>query len=209
MATLEEQQWKKEQRRKYIKDAAKRVFLKKGYNTTVRDIATEAQMSDAGLYLYFKSKEDIYGVLLIDLLKNISENITRISLESELPSEEKLSVIMKIFMGIYKHNPKMMINLLHLQSAETLGRLSSEITRQIKFFSFQFIQAIASIVGEGMEQGIFIKKHPMTIADMIWGVLSGNILWSECRWHSNDNDDFTEKSLEIACNIIMEGLRAE
>jgi len=48
-----------------ILDAAKRLFLTKGYNgSNLRDIAREAKVSMGGIYHHFASKQEIYQSLL-------------------------------------------------------------------------------------------------------------------------------------------------
>jgi TetR/AcrR family transcriptional regulator len=60
MGITERKEREKEQRRNMIIDAAERIFFKKGIeNSTMDDVAVEAELSKGTLYLYFKSKEDI------------------------------------------------------------------------------------------------------------------------------------------------------
>ena len=55
----------KEQRNLQILEAAKRAFEQKGYGaTTLKDIVEEAGMSRGWIYLYYKSKEEIFEALL-------------------------------------------------------------------------------------------------------------------------------------------------
>lgn len=55
----------KEQRRKEILHAAKRVFSEKGYEpATLKDIVEAAGMSRGWIYLYFQTKEEIFEALL-------------------------------------------------------------------------------------------------------------------------------------------------
>ncbi len=61
MGITERKEREKEQRRNDIIDAAEKVLFIKGYdNTTMEDVAEEAELSKATLYLYFKSKEDLH-----------------------------------------------------------------------------------------------------------------------------------------------------
>jgi AcrR family transcriptional regulator len=61
MGILERRQREKEQRRNGIIDAAERVFFSKGLESaTMDDVAEEAELSKGTLYLYFKSKQDLY-----------------------------------------------------------------------------------------------------------------------------------------------------
>ncbi|MDQ0195341.1 TetR family transcriptional regulator [Paenibacillus wynnii] len=55
----------KEQRRRKILEAAKLVFIDKGYEpATLKDIVEEAGMSRGWIYLYFQTKEEIFEALL-------------------------------------------------------------------------------------------------------------------------------------------------
>jgi TetR/AcrR family transcriptional regulator len=60
MGISERKEREKEQRRSDIIDAAEKIFFSRGVeNTTMDDIAEEAELSKGTLYLYYKSKEDI------------------------------------------------------------------------------------------------------------------------------------------------------
>lgn len=61
MGIIERKEREKEQRRSDILDAAEKVFSKKGYDqATMDDVAAEAELSKGTLYLYFKSKDELY-----------------------------------------------------------------------------------------------------------------------------------------------------
>ena len=60
MGTTERRERDRERRRGEIIDAAERVFFSKGHEqSTVDDIADEAELSKGTIYLYFDSKEEI------------------------------------------------------------------------------------------------------------------------------------------------------
>lgn len=61
MGISERKEREKEQRRNDIIDAAEIVFFEKGLtNSTMDEVAEEAELSKGTLYLYFKSKEEIH-----------------------------------------------------------------------------------------------------------------------------------------------------
>ena len=65
MGTSERKEREKLQRRQEIIDSAEKVFFSKGFgNTTMDDIASEAELSKGTLYLYFKSKEELFKVFV-------------------------------------------------------------------------------------------------------------------------------------------------
>ena len=56
----------REERKNLILEAAKEVFIKKGFNaTTIQDIINQSGVSRGGVYTYFKNTEDVF----IELLK--------------------------------------------------------------------------------------------------------------------------------------------
>ncbi len=58
---VERKQREKEQRHEYILRAAERLFFSRSYDDVSMDeIATEAELSKATLYLYFKDKESLF-----------------------------------------------------------------------------------------------------------------------------------------------------
>jgi AcrR family transcriptional regulator len=61
MGIAERRQREKDRRRNDIVDAAERIFFSQGLeNATMDDVAEEAELSKGTLYIYFKSKEDLY-----------------------------------------------------------------------------------------------------------------------------------------------------
>lgn len=71
-----------ERRRSEILDAAKKVFLDRDFSTvTIEEIAEAAAFSRATIYLYFKSKQEVYtGVLLRDmdtLITGLTDSLIR------------------------------------------------------------------------------------------------------------------------------------
>jgi AcrR family transcriptional regulator len=59
-----------ERKRTAILDAARTIFSRKGYaDTTVDDVAEEARVAKGTLYLYFKSKEELYLAALASDLR--------------------------------------------------------------------------------------------------------------------------------------------
>ena len=61
MGIAERKQREKEQRRQHILQVAETIFLEKGINSSTMDeIAAVCELSKGTLYLYFKSKEELF-----------------------------------------------------------------------------------------------------------------------------------------------------
>ncbi len=210
MGIIERRQNEKEQREKDILEAARKVFAEKGYKrATINDIAREAEFSPGTLYLYFKNKEELYTSLAIDMLRNMTEENQKVAREESMSTAEKLATLKKTFVKMYEYDPGVLINLFHLQSADRLSELSADTMKQIKKLSSQSMQSIAAIIRGGMEEGLFRREHPMAVADMIWGICSGIILWVESKHQLDPGKNFVLATLETAFDIFFEGLKSK
>src|ERR1700712_4754216 len=59
-----------------IKEAARNIFTKKGFlATTIRDIATEADINVASVNYYFGSKEKLFAVIMDETIKKLFDKI--------------------------------------------------------------------------------------------------------------------------------------
>src|ERR1700749_2425926 len=66
-------------RRRRIQEAARTVFTERGYaGASIELIARHAQLSVGAIYLYFRSKEDLYVSLLEDTLTRFDADLTQL-----------------------------------------------------------------------------------------------------------------------------------
>ncbi len=81
MATTlsERRQLDRQARRRKIQRVARRIFSERGFaGTTIEEIARRAGLSVGAIYLYFKSKEDLYVSLLQDSLDQLAVELEHI-----------------------------------------------------------------------------------------------------------------------------------
>lgn len=209
MGIQERKEREKERRRQQIMVAAKRVFSVKGYSkSTMEDIAKEAELSPGTLYLYFKNKDELFSSLTLRILQYLNIQLKHAANKSKnLDPREKIQVVMDAMYDVYEFDPLMLINMSHLQSSETLKNLSPQLMADIKELSGSSIKIMAGIFEEGIEQGDFIAKNPIALADIAWAVFSGVILWEESKKVIDDKKNYLRDTLEIAFEIFGRGIR--
>lgn len=86
---------RKDEKRKLIFETAAKVFAEKGYHqTSVKDIADEANISVGTFYLYFKNKEDLFEKLY-DEMEQIINNIKAYAFKKNtlVPAERFSNVV--------------------------------------------------------------------------------------------------------------------
>lgn len=210
MGIHERKQREKEQRRKQIMEAARKVFSAKGFNrATMEEIAGEAELSPGTLYLYFKNKEELHTSLSIDILEYITVQMKKFINRDDINAEQKMHLLKDTFMNVYEYDPMVLINLFHLQSGETLKNLSPEVIEELKETSADALSTITSIVNEGINQGIFVKRHPVALADIIWATYSGVVLWVDSKRLLNNEKDFVKQTIETAFEIMVNGFKRQ
>ena len=207
MGIQERKEREKERRRQQIIVAAKRVFSEKGFNkATMEDIAKEAELSPGTLYLYFKNKEELYASLSLRILQFLHIRVAHVNKEQSLSPVQKLDALMEAMYDVYDFDPLIIINMFHLQSSETLKNLSDDLLVEIKELSRKSIGAIATIFKEGIDHGVFKKRHPTALADIFWSLFSGVVLWEASKKIIDQKKDYLKETLKTAFDIFRDGI---
>jgi len=207
MGIKERKEREKGRRRQQIMVAAKRVFSQKSFNkATMEDIAKEAELSPGTIYLYFKNKEELFASLSLRILKYMSIRLEHVHNEKYKDPGQKLAALKEALYEVYEFDPLVLINMFHLQSSETLKNLSPHLLSDIKDLSRNSFKSIARVFEEGIEKGDFIGRHPVAMADIVWALFSGVVLWEESKKLIDSKKDFLRSTLEIAFEIFNRGI---
>ncbi|MCU0555748.1 MAG: TetR/AcrR family transcriptional regulator [Desulfobacterales bacterium] len=209
MGIQERKERERERRRQQIIIAAKRVFSEKGFSrATMEDIAKEAELSPGTLYLYFKNKDELYASLSIRILQYLLIRLEHVAKEASACLETRMENLKKAMLDVYDFDPLVIINMFHLQSSDTLRNLSPDLLTEIKDLSRKALGSMARILQTGIREGAFIDRHPIALADILWALFSGVILWEESKKVIDADKDFVRPTFELAFDIFARGLRA-
>ena len=66
---------------------------------------------------------------------------------------------------------------------------------------------MAKIFEEGIQKGDFIDRNPVALADIVWALFSGVVLWEESKRLIDNKKDFLKSTLEIAFDIFTQGIK--
>jgi TetR/AcrR family fatty acid metabolism transcriptional regulator len=146
---------KKKNTEKYYRiiQAATKMFARKGfYKTRISEIATEAQVADGTIYIYFENKDDILISLFEEQMKVVIDNMVgQISKEDD--PVKKLEKFALIHLQLIEQNPNM------AEIIQVEVRQSSKFMKEYKNEKFaQYLDLIGEIVREGQENGVFNKE---------------------------------------------------
>jgi TetR/AcrR family transcriptional regulator len=128
-----------------IKDAAKKVFLEKGYEgATTRDIAKEAGLNCALMNYYFRSKEKLFAAIFEEMLQLFFQGMTTV-LHKPISLKEKIVELIEHDFQTFKSNPSLCIfilNELHRDPDHLVNILQAAKTQAALLFEQQLKEAI-------------------------------------------------------------------
>ena len=176
MGIAERREREKEQRMNQILDAAQTVFFAKGADlATMDDVAEEAELSKGTLYLYFKSKEELYfGIVKRGL--EILEKMFKQAVENEKTGLKKVSAIGKAYYQYCKEYPKYFKSMIYFESKELDFENKHSIAADVDLKGHSVIKIIAEAIQTGIEDGsIRPDLDPIKTAIILWGQSYGVI----------------------------------
>jgi AcrR family transcriptional regulator len=107
MTTVKKKKGKDGAEEKII-SAARKLFTEKGYDAVkTRDIAKEAGINLALLNYYFRSKENLFAIIMKENMGQFMEVITGIVDNEETSINEKIEALVENYVNILTKNPDM------------------------------------------------------------------------------------------------------
>lgn len=165
--------------RKNIAEAAQRLFTEKGIeSTSMNEIAKESGYSKATLYVYFKDKEELVGVLVLESMQKLYDYLSK-TLEDTENVSECFYKICNAFVDYQEEYPfyfELLLKAINVDF-ETTRFLPEE---KETFLVGERINALLiAFFEQGIERGIIrgdLDILPTIFA--LWGMISGVIMLS-------------------------------
>lgn len=102
-----------------IKEAARRVFTSKGYAATrTRDIAEESGFNLALINYYFRSKEKLFDIIMVEHLQLFVHSVMGLLNDPSTTLEEKLEKLISHYIDMLIANPNLPLFVLNEVSAD-------------------------------------------------------------------------------------------
>ena len=176
MGITERKEREKERRRNEIIDAAERIFFTKGKAlATMDDVAEEAELSKGTLYLYFKSKEDLYLAINLRGMK-ILYDLFADAIKTPKTGLEKVYGIGKAYLQFFTAYPDYYNALMYFDSQDMkIEELHSKIS-ECNIPGQDALEILIEALKIGIkDETIRSDIEPVRTAAILWGVTSGII----------------------------------
>lgn len=150
-----------EERKNEILDVAGRLFGEQGYDaTSTNDILKEIGIARGTLYYHFKSKEEILDAMIDRMTEQILEKAKSIVKQTEIPVLQRFTMMMlalNISDGSFGHE---ILEQVHKpQNALMHQKIQEKLL-------FEVTPLIATLITEGISQGICQTDYPEEVAEM-------------------------------------------
>lgn len=148
----------------HILEAATRLFVERGYHgIAMREIAEASGVSKAGLYYYFRDKEELFVAILSSYLNQLEQSLTLAIASGDTARERLTGIVRAIFA-----QPASQRQIMRLASND-LAHLSPEARISFsKRYYAGFIGQIEASIKQGIENG---ELRPLDSATMTWALL--------------------------------------
>lgn len=91
-----------------IKAAARKVFHQKGFaGTRTRDIAEEAGINHAMLNYYFRSKEKLFGIVMMETMAQFFKGVNLMLNDESTSLDEKIDLIVSNYVDLLLKEPEL------------------------------------------------------------------------------------------------------
>ncbi len=172
MGVAERRQREKEQRRITILRAAEDVFVRRGVaETTMDDIARAAEVSKGTLYLYFKSKDDLYLTIATDAVSELLDALHSVP-ESANGFEHAESLLKAYANFAVQHRSRFRLGISWLFSGYSVPE-QSEAFAQYRETIGNLFSHVASTVERGKADGSI--RSDLDTAQLIVQLWAGTV----------------------------------
>ncbi|MEW5913276.1 MAG: TetR/AcrR family transcriptional regulator [Thermodesulfobacteriota bacterium] len=207
MASSTRKEREKQVRRQEILEAARAVIASKGLSgATMEEIADKADYKPASLYLYFGSKDDLLASLYLSAMQFVVDEIEALAQQSEKDIVCKLKKLPELLCRVYRFDPAVLMSLFYMQAGQSYSNIAPDTLEQLNQLAQRGIRGLAGVFAEGMAQGRLEPASPMVLADAVWSLFAGVVLWEESKRFFHPGKDHVESTLRAAMGILFKGM---
>jgi AcrR family transcriptional regulator len=203
----------KEVRTAEIELAARKVFLSRGFQAaTIQEIADEAGIAKGTVYLYYKSKDDLYAALLMPNVEYLNEKFNALLNQVESgrfeSGEELFRALGDVFVELQRKDPEVTMIYEGFQIGTFATSISKETFDRLDSFGRRNFQTFRAIFQRAMELGL-LRAHldVRKAVDAVWGLLLGvaQVEWNKLQ---HTGKDHLEGTLRYALSMMYSGISA-
>jgi len=176
MGIKERREREKNERRESILRAAIQVYDREGYHAiTMEKIAEEAELSRATLYLYFKTKDEIFIHAILSYSAFFSQQLENLYAGRSQIKDKLLESLWSTFIEFYEKDRASFNATLYFHQSEMIRNLPENLRIMLDRSGSGNYAYLSKIMAYGTRQGVFRDCSPKTLAEVVWTSFLGII----------------------------------
>lgn len=212
MGIVERKEREKEHRREEIISAAEGVFFEKGLQiATMDEIAERAELGKSTLYLYYKSKEDLYLAVLLrgsDVLFGIFEK----ALSTGEPTMKLIANLGEAYYDFFKQHRNFFRMFHFFENPQIHKQVSEEMMGLCVESNGRIWKLIMDLIRRGIEEGVVQRNlNPTEVAVMLWSNSNGLMRQmdrEDTYWKDKMGVDL-EATLRLTNSLLLEAIMSD
>ncbi len=206
---LEERRKREKQNRKNaILKAARRLFFDNGFRpVTVESIAKKAELSKGSIYLYFKSKEEIYTQILLSDIDKFHEYFKDLH-QNTASASEAITKFAMIYVDLFLNDRELFRILMTFMLHTNAMNLPEDLNNHIIKSTNKNINTIEEIFRYGIERGEFSPTMNLRLSrNAFWGLLNGIISLHLFTGIESKRIEVIHSTIKAGLEIFIRGLK--
>lgn len=196
-------------RHQQILDAAYEVFNEVGFLAATMDqIAERAELAKGTIYIYFKSKEEVYFSLLVNGL----DILIRLFKEMEKrnpPTDQLLEESARTLFRFYREHTSYFRIFMVMQQEDMQAKLSPELSQRINAQATSILNLLSAQVDRLVDSGSLPPVNPWHVANILWGAFTGITQLAITREQLKVAPRRIDELLSLCFALIQRGLSAK
>jgi AcrR family transcriptional regulator len=181
----------RDERREQIKQAALKIFARRGFaGTKTSMIATEAGISEGLMYRYFKSKDELFVTLIQELTESAKEETVNIEQLPVSPYEQIKTLTQTMF---DERNKFAFMFVLRVRKDSAVP---PEIAKIIKESGDAVIERLIPVFIKGQQSGEFAAGDPRQLLNWYFQIVN-SLLMSEA-----EQEEYSVPDAEVLMRIL-------
>jgi AcrR family transcriptional regulator len=176
MGIKERREREKNERRESILRAAIQVYDREGYHAiTMEKIAEAAELGRATLYLYFKTKDEIFIHSIVSYSGFFNQRLENLYADRAQIKDKLLESLWFTFIEFYEKDRASFNATLYFHQSEMIRNLPENLRIMLDRSGSRNYAYLSKIMAYGIRQGVFRDCSSKTLAEVVWTSFLGII----------------------------------
>lgn len=198
----------RDQARNRILEAARKLFLEKGFEAANLDeVAQRAGVAKGTIYRYFDSKAELYVEVLVWNGDAFVERM-RQTLDPALSPPEQILETGRFYVRHYAEHPEYFRIFWAVENQRMIGELPEPLLEVVWDLWKRCLAIAVEIIENGVKSGVFRPCDPWETASLLW-VLANGLIQTESDPHRRELRHSTlEQLIDDAFSLVVRGMSA-